>query len=179
VTSLALVCRKLGKHMIAERLYLEALAVRKLAFGTDDVRYIGMLDGRTALYEEIGNFAQAEARMQEAVEIVGRCVGRESAAFGSRLKRLAALYNQLGRTAEAVKISNDALVIYVAQFGWEHPETIETLSSHSLLQNRAGPPEMPRPRSAAIGAGTRAVNVASMPVVGVATGWWRRRLADP
>jgi serine/threonine protein kinase/tetratricopeptide (TPR) repeat protein len=117
--AVAIVRRNLGE---ADRLYSEALAIKRAANGDNNVTLAGPLEGLGAVLVARGNGSQAIEPLGRALALREATQGKNHPALSETLRKLASAYRLTGRSDDAEKALVRAMTIVEKAHGPDHPE---------------------------------------------------------
>ncbi len=112
--------------------YLDALPLALEACSGDppaapDLDRAESLEHLGNLYRELGDYAQAEPPLLQALSDPCRGAGQGAPAYARTLNDLALLYEELAQYTQAEPLFRKALAIRKKSLGEEHPEVAESL----------------------------------------------------
>jgi CHAT domain-containing protein/Flp pilus assembly protein TadD len=122
-----------GRYAEAERLYREALAVRKATLGDRHTEYAQSLNNLAMLYRYTGRYAEAEPLLRETLAAYRAAVGDRHPVYAIALDNLGLLYRAAGRYGEAEPLQREALAVRKAVLGDRHPDYAKSLNNLALL----------------------------------------------
>ncbi|MEE4379410.1 MAG: tetratricopeptide repeat protein, partial [Candidatus Competibacteraceae bacterium] len=136
----------LGRYRDAERLILQALAIRESTLGSVHSLVATTLQNLAGSYFGQGRYAEAEPHYRRALAIIEENAhGFSRPNVATMLNNLAILYLEQGRCAEAEPLLLRALTIQESTLIVDHPEvatTINNLASLYLGQSRYAEAEL-------------------------------------
>jgi tetratricopeptide (TPR) repeat protein len=138
LNTLAELYRSQGRYSEAEPLYVEALAIRKMALGNCHIDTATSMNNLALLYYFQGRYEEAEPLYIEALEIRKRSLGDCHPDTATNLNDLALLYYSQGRYEEAESLYIEALEINKMELGNNHHDTALTLNNLALLYRFQG-----------------------------------------
>ena len=106
----------------AERLYTEALAIKRAANGENHFTLAGPLEGLGAVLVARGKGTDAIEPLSRALALREATQGANHPALSETLRKLASAYRLVGRTDDAEKALVRAMTIVEKAHGPEHPE---------------------------------------------------------
>jgi CHAT domain-containing protein len=91
------------------------------------------LNNLAVLYQEMGNYSQAEPLYQRALAIYEKMLGKEHPSVAQSLNNLAELYRNIGNYSQTEPLLQRALAIYEKVLGKEHPHVAASLNNLASL----------------------------------------------
>ena len=111
------------------------MAIWEKALGKDHPDIAISLNNLAVLYQDQGNYAEAEPLFQRSLAIREKALGEDHPDIAINLNNLAVLYQDQGNYAEAEPLYQRSLAIFEKALGKDHPhpkrvrENIEALQS--------------------------------------------------
>lgn len=128
-----------GRYAEAERLHMQALALREQQLSPEHPDVAVSLNSLGALYEKQGKYAEAEPMFLRALAIAEKVHGPGHPAVAVALSNLATLYGDQGKQAEVEALYQRALTICTQQLGPDDPVTalyLNNLAVHYMQQKQ-------------------------------------------
>ncbi len=125
-----------GQFIMAEKLYLEALDIRKQKFGRIHPDYSICMNNLGRLYKAMGEYEKATYYYREAIYVREHLYGKDHPKYANAINNLAVLKKVLGHYQEAEKLNLEALRLRKMIYGKIHSEHAESLNNLAEL-NRA------------------------------------------
>ena len=135
---LAELLRITGEFTEAERLYLDALAIREDTLPDDDPSIAQTLSDLGLLHRDAGELRSALPYYQRALDLKERIHGHDHPATAELLNDLALYYQDLHEFATAVPLYRRALTIRERRLGTMHPAVATTLNNMAGTLRDAG-----------------------------------------
>ncbi len=130
--------RATGNYKEAEKLYLEALIIRKNILGESNIDYSKTLNNLGILYKEMGDYKAAERLYKQALEIRKKALGENHTEYASSLNNLGVLYKIMGDYKDAELLYKQALEIKKKALGENHTEYASSLINIGILYKEMG-----------------------------------------
>ncbi|MBZ5640897.1 MAG: serine/threonine-protein kinase [Acidobacteriia bacterium] len=135
---LAGVYQNLGEFEPAERLFEEALTVRRSALPDDKAGLAALLDQLAWLYYLRNEFGKARPPAREALAIQEAMPARDDHVYANTLHTLASILDKSGDHAQAVVYFERALEVRQKAFGPESVEVARSLNSLAIVRQSLG-----------------------------------------
>lgn len=132
------VYQNLGLYDAAGPQLETALALKRQAYGSDNIDVATSLADLADLYIDQARFADAEAMLQQALAVMGRQLGSDHLSLASSLHKLASVYRREGKYEVAAPYYYRALDIRIVALGAEHPEVAHSYNSLAILHWNQG-----------------------------------------
>lgn len=111
ISNLGLLYSTMGRYTKAEEHTLEALNLRKEAFGDDHSSMGASLNNLAVLQKETGKYNEAEENLKQTINILTNAFGRKSMPVAIALNNEAMLYQDMGRYEQADETLKRAIAI--------------------------------------------------------------------
>ncbi len=140
LNNLAIVYKRLGEYDKAEKMYLDALAVRKTLDEQDnrDLLVSNSHHNLGALYRTMGRYDKAAMHLEQAVSLRKQVTGKDNPDLAMSQSMLAAVYNKLGRKDQAGALIDEALSTFTKVYGRQHPYVATTLTMKAKIESDRG-----------------------------------------
>lgn len=125
----ALVLKRGGCDMPAERCYRLALSVQEQALGPHHPAVATLLNNLGRLEKEMGHYEEAEELYRRALFIQAEANGPEHPAVAAVLNNLGALQHARGHHEEALRLHQEALVLREQVLGTDHLDVAQSLNN--------------------------------------------------
>ena len=119
-----------GRLAEAEKLYREALDIRRRILGPDHPSTLALMDGFATTLATEHRHAEAEKLLRETLDIRRRVLGPEHRDTLMSINNLANMVFLEGRYDEAEKLQRETLDIQMRVLGPDHPDT--AMSTYNL-----------------------------------------------
>ena len=130
--------RTLGNYNVAEKLYLEALQIRKSILGDLSIDYSKTINNLGILYKLIGDYKLAESLYKHSLEIKKETLGIENPAYAESLNNLAILYKEMGNYKLAESTYKESLEIKTKILGEYNLENAKVFNNLGILYKEVG-----------------------------------------
>ena len=137
-TNLALVYGELGHYGEAQKLFEQALAIRKNELGPDHPDVANSLSNMASIYRRQAHYQEAESAAKEALGIREKKLPPEHPDIATALNVLAEIYRAEGQYTLAEPLLNRALQIRKKVFAPNHASVATTLNSLGNLYESKG-----------------------------------------
>ncbi len=127
-----------GDYDEAERLHLEALAIRRKALGDAHPDVATSLSNLAAGLDAKGAYDKAEGLHREALAIRRKALGDAHPHVATSLSNLAAVLHDKGAYDEAEGLHREALAIWRKTLGDAHPDVATSLGSLAVVLSTKG-----------------------------------------
>lgn len=111
----------------AEEAFAKALEIRKNSLGLFDPVTLSSYTAMAMLYYKMGMLDKAEIAFQQSLDIARGIYGNENIETAKIMFNLATVLIKLEKFSEAEPLYLEALVGYEKEYGFNHPETKDTL----------------------------------------------------
>jgi len=126
-----------GKYYEAEKLFQEALEIRKNLFGEENPEVISLKAWIANVLKDQGKYTEAEKLAREVLVFRKKLVGEDTLLFASSLSNLASILSSQGKYIEAEQLYREVFTIRKKLLGEEHPLVATSMSwIASLLSNQ-------------------------------------------
>ncbi|HEU5376732.1 MAG TPA: tetratricopeptide repeat protein [Ktedonobacteraceae bacterium] len=126
------------RYTEAERLFQQALDIRKRIFGDIHPEVATLLNNLALLHDERGFYTRAEHLYQQAQEIWEKALGSNDPHVATCLANLAECYRQQSKYEQAKSLYQRALTIEEQALGSNHPSVAQTLNNLAVLYSNEG-----------------------------------------
>lgn len=123
---------------VAERLYQQALEIRKKILGEEDLGTVSILNKLAGRYAANGDQSKAEPLQRRATEIENRARDRRDLERATDLNIQAAQYRSLGEYIEAERLYRGSLELRMKVLGNQHPDTATSMNNLASLYQLMG-----------------------------------------
>jgi tetratricopeptide (TPR) repeat protein len=106
---LATIYRDQGRYADAEKLYLQALALKEKWFGRDHFTLAPHLNDLALLYRKLGRYAEAEALYKRSLVILERTNGPDAPGTVHALNDLTLIYDEQRRYTDALPLIRESM----------------------------------------------------------------------
>jgi CHAT domain-containing protein/Tfp pilus assembly protein PilF len=127
-----------GKWAEAIKVYEQALAKAKDAFGPTEVTTAALANNLANVHYTLGQYAKAESLCKRSLEVYEAKLGKDHPQVASILNNLAELYRAKGQHAQAEPLYQRSLAINEARVGKDEPATADSLKGLALLYKEMG-----------------------------------------
>jgi tetratricopeptide (TPR) repeat protein len=127
--SVAITYDTLRRHIEAQKLFEETLALQKATLGSDHPDTLRCMGNLAHNYASLGRHAEALKLREESLAQRKAKLGPEHPDTLVSMHNLAACYAAVRRHAEALKLHEKTFALMKAKLGPEHPHTIRSMSS--------------------------------------------------
>jgi serine/threonine-protein kinase len=139
--SVGLLYHQLGRYDEAERHFLRSIELFRANLGDDHPKVVWAMDNLAAAYVDAGRLDDADALCEEVVRQSAISVGEESVYHGVVRLTMATLREAQGRWLEGGDLREQALPLYEAEFGRDHPTVANRLRPLAENRRRLGRPD--------------------------------------
>ena len=122
-----------GAYPEAERLFREALAIRRRDLGNEHRLVAETLNNLASVLSRTGRDAESEPMQQEAIAIFRKVYGDQHPKLATALNNLGLVQMARGQEAKAEALLRESLAIRRARLGADHPDLAQTLGNLGLL----------------------------------------------
>jgi len=112
INNLALLYTDLGRFSEAEKLFKDAIALRKKMLGENHPEFAQSINGLGILFYNMGRFNDAENYYKTALKIIREKYSEKHISYAIYTNNLALLYNDMGRFEEAEKLYKKSINIF-------------------------------------------------------------------
>ncbi|MEG4523139.1 tetratricopeptide repeat protein, partial [Microcoleus sp. C2D2] len=127
-----------GNHSEAQRLFQEALAMRKSLFSSAHPDLAASLNNLANLYRSLGKYSEAEPLYQQALAMMQSLFLGADPNLAHGLNNLACLYYNQGKYSEAEPLYQQALAMRQHLFSSAHPDLAASLNNLACLYKDQG-----------------------------------------
>ncbi|HTL46973.1 MAG TPA: tetratricopeptide repeat protein [Verrucomicrobiae bacterium] len=138
LNNLAIVYEEQNRIDESLKMFWEAYAIRREAYGENHPSLAVLLNNMGGLYKKQGQFEKAESLYKQAEEIWVRTLGADHPYVARVRNNRALLYQQQGRLQEAEKLFREALDVARKSMGEDHPFGGQIVSNLVSLYQDSG-----------------------------------------
>ncbi|HMF16778.1 MAG TPA: CHAT domain-containing tetratricopeptide repeat protein [Gemmataceae bacterium] len=138
LNNLALLYDELGKHELAEPLFLRCLKMEEMRLGKDHREVATILLNLGGFYQTIARYKEAEDYTLRSLKIYEQHYGKDHAIMATPLNNLGILYLQTGRFEEAEILVLRGLRIRESKLAKDHPEVANSLGNLAQVYQTVG-----------------------------------------
>jgi len=138
ISNIGLLYGTMGRYNKAEEVTLEALELRKEAFGEDHSGYGASLNNLAVLKKETGRYNESEEEIKQAIEILKKTPETQEMPLAIAMNNQAMLYQAMGRYEQAEEELKNAIAISEEHQGKKSGNHQKFLTNMALLQQEMG-----------------------------------------
>ncbi len=137
-SELGIILLSRGRHIEAETLFVDALALRRAILGERHSDTLASMNRLAILYDSQGRYAEAEPLLLNALSLRREVLGERHPDTLASMSNLAGLYQNQGRYAEAEPLFLVALAQRRDVLGERYPDALTSLNDLALLYKSQG-----------------------------------------
>jgi CHAT domain-containing protein len=127
-----------GKYDDSEKLYVEALSIRKKILGAEHPDYALSCNNLASIYSKKKEYEKAEKLYLEAYLIRKKILGEKHPSYSNSCNNLAFIYKKMGKYDEAEKFYKEAIENRKKYLGKEHPSYATSCKNLANLYQHQG-----------------------------------------
>lgn len=128
----------LGNFVMGETFYHRASKISAVVPGVESVRHTADLNNLANVYASQGRYDEAIEKLEKALQIDKKTIGKEHPDYATDLNNLANVYKSQGRYDEAIEKFEEALRIGENTIGREHPKYAIRLNNLAVVFQSQG-----------------------------------------
>ncbi|MBS0578353.1 MAG: tetratricopeptide repeat protein [Proteobacteria bacterium] len=138
INDLALLLEERGTYEESEKLYREALAMKRRVFGEKHPEVAMGLNNLAAALQDEGDLEHAESTYREALLMQRALLGQVHPDVALTLNNLAFVQSDRGNLRDALATEAEALAVYRKLFTGDHPDVARVLNRMGFWQTEIG-----------------------------------------